>query len=157
MSVNFSTPWCHQECSLVSELWGCGVPEIVPWHLLTLPIAPSKPQLIRRSDIVPLITFYIINNRSNFSKEIAFVFQERNFSVVFVGFLRTENNLFAFHWNSQDFLRKMELDSSTKLAKRHNKLGCQIIPLNFKTYECLFYRHHLVIVSRPVKPYIVMK
>lgn len=43
------------------------------------------------------------------------------------------------------------------LQEAISKLDCQIILLNLKAYEHLIYGHHLVIVSRPVEPYTVMK
>lgn len=103
--------------------------------------------------------FCITNNRTNWGKRIIFVFQERNYSVVSVGdnFQGLRTNCLHSAECLKIFSEKQSLILLLSLQEAISKLGCQVIPLKMKTYKHLIYRHYLVILPRPVNPYIGMK
>lgn len=84
VSVVFMSLWCHQECSILSALLHCGVPEMVPCESPVLLVTPSKPLLISRVENVDLFPFYITSNRTNWGRQILF-FNKENYSVLSVG------------------------------------------------------------------------
>lgn len=61
---------------MISGHWGCGVPGILPWDLLALPIAPLKPQLIGRTENAPLLNFSPITEQTEANRLFLFLKKE---------------------------------------------------------------------------------